>query len=81
VKKRSISLYGHATSVALEPEFWAELDRAADEETTSVSGLIRRLDDKRLMQSPEQGLASYIRVWILKRAVEQTSPHPKDHSE
>jgi len=81
VKKRSISLYGHATSVALEPEFWAELDRAAEEETTSVSGLIRRLDDKRLTQCPEQGLASYIRVWILKRAVERALPNHSDGSE
>lgn len=68
MKKRSISLYGHATSVALEPEFWAEVNRAAQEEKISVSGLIRRLDDRRLSQSPEQSLASYIRVWVLKRA-------------
>ena len=67
MKKRSISIHGHPTSVALEPEFWRELDRAAREDEQSVSGLIRQLDDQRLMDMPDQGLASYIRVWILKR--------------
>lgn len=71
MKKRSISIHGHPTSVALEPEFWAELDKAADEKAQSVSGLIRQLDDQRLLTAPDQGLASYIRVWILKRVTSE----------
>lgn len=67
MKKRSLSIHGHATSVALEPEFWEEVDSAASENGQSVSALIRQLDDKRLTQAPKQGLASYIRVWILER--------------
>lgn len=67
MKKRSISIHGHATSVALEPEFWEALDRAAKAESLSMSGLIRQLDDKRLLVAPDQGLASYIRVWTLAR--------------
>lgn len=67
MKKRSISIHGHPTSVALEPEFWDEVDRAALKEELSVSALIRQLDDQRLMQNPDQGLASYIRVWLLTR--------------
>ncbi|WP_298917270.1 ribbon-helix-helix domain-containing protein [uncultured Algimonas sp.] len=65
MKKRSISIHGHATSVALEPEFWAEVDRCAAARSRSVSALIRELDDVRLIQAPDQGLASYIRVWVL----------------
>lgn len=71
MKKRSISIHGHPTSVALEPEFWAELDKAAGEEQQSVSGLIRQLDDQRLLYRPDQGLASYIRVWILTRVTSE----------
>lgn len=67
MKKRSISIHGHPTSVALEPEFWTEVDRAASETDRSVSSLIRTLDDERLKTRPDQGLASYIRVWVLKR--------------
>ena len=29
LKKRSVNLAGHATSLALEPEFWAALERIA----------------------------------------------------
>ena len=67
MKKRSVSIHGHATSVALEPEFWDEVDSAAKADDLSVSGLIRQLDDKRLIEAPHQGLASYIRVWALSR--------------
>lgn len=75
MKKRSVSIHGHATSVALEPEFWDELDRVATAENLSMSGLIRQLDDRRLVQAPEQGLASYIRVWTLSRV---RSDHPRE---
>jgi predicted DNA-binding ribbon-helix-helix protein len=65
MKKRSISIHGHATSVALEAEFWAVVDRVARQQEQSVSALIRQLDDRRLQNTPEQGLASFIRVWVL----------------
>ena len=67
MKKRSVSIHGHATSVALEPEFWEEVDLAAAQSGLSVSGMIRELDDIRLVTASEQGLASYIRVWALAR--------------
>ena len=67
MKKRSISIHGHPTSVALEPEFWEEVDGAATERGCSVSRLLRDLDDERLQKRPDQGLASYIRVWVLIR--------------
>lgn len=44
LKKRSVSLAGHATSVALEPEFWAVLDEMAASEDLSFAGLIARID-------------------------------------
>ncbi|MEL6686837.1 MAG: ribbon-helix-helix domain-containing protein [Pseudomonadota bacterium] len=73
MKKRSISIHGHPTSVALEPEFWVEIDKAAQQDDLSVSSLIRQLDDTRLIETPEQGLASYIRVWVLKRVTSDPS--------
>ena len=47
LRKRSISLSGHATSVALEPEFWAVLDRIAAEAGLSQAGLMKRVDERR----------------------------------
>lgn len=47
LKKRSVSLSGHATSVALEPEFWAVLDRVATERGLSQAGLLKWIDETR----------------------------------
>lgn len=64
LKKRSVNLAGHATSLALEPEFWAVLDRAAAEEALSLSGLIAAIDEGR----GERALASACRVFALERS-------------
>jgi predicted DNA-binding ribbon-helix-helix protein len=47
LRKRSLQLAGHATSVALEPEFWAVLDDMARAEGLSLAGLILRIDEAR----------------------------------
>jgi len=44
LKKRSVSLAGHATSVALEPEFWAVLDQIAEARGLSQAGLLKAVD-------------------------------------
>lgn len=45
--KRSLSLSGHQTSVALEPEFWAVLDAMALARGDTVASLLRGLDETR----------------------------------
>ncbi|HVL41588.1 MAG TPA: ribbon-helix-helix domain-containing protein [Brevundimonas sp.] len=47
LKKRSVSLSGHATSVALEPAFWAVLDQVAAAAGLSQAGLMKRIDERR----------------------------------
>lgn len=47
LKKRSIVLAGHATSVALEPEFWSVLDRIAAERGLSHAALMVWIDQTR----------------------------------
>ena len=47
LRKRSINLSGHATSVALEPEFWAVLDGMAAGRGLSLAGLIGEIDQAR----------------------------------
>ena len=44
LRKRSIALAGHATSVALEPEFWAVLETMAATRGVTLAGLILDLD-------------------------------------
>jgi predicted DNA-binding ribbon-helix-helix protein len=47
LKKRSVTLSGHATSVALEIEFWAVLDVIAAAIGLSQAGLMKRIDERR----------------------------------
>jgi predicted DNA-binding ribbon-helix-helix protein len=47
LSKRSVVLAGHATSVALEPEFWAVLDRIAEMRTLSKAQLLADIDANR----------------------------------
>ncbi|MBP7650437.1 MAG: ribbon-helix-helix domain-containing protein [Phenylobacterium sp.] len=64
LRKRSILLAGHATSMALEPEFWAVLEEMAQDQALSLAGLIARLDETR----GERPLASACRVAALNFA-------------
>ena len=70
--KRSILLAGHATSLALEPEFWAVLEEMARAEGASLAGLIARLDQGR----GDRPLASASRVAALAFATGRRSGAP-----
>ena len=65
MKKRSISLYGHQTNVALEAEFWAVIDAAVSQSGQSFASFIRARDDERMEAGPTRNLASHLRVWCL----------------
>jgi predicted DNA-binding ribbon-helix-helix protein len=60
--KRSLSLDGHATSVALEAEFWSVLESLAQANNQSLAGLVGGIDARR----GTTPLASALRVWALK---------------
>ncbi|MCW8307533.1 ribbon-helix-helix domain-containing protein [Acidiphilium sp. PA] len=62
LEKRSLSLSGHRTSIALEPAFWAALEAIAAARSTTLPGLIASIDDARI---PGDGLASALRVFAL----------------
>ena len=64
--KISVSLYGHQTSVSLEQEFFDILQQIAKQQNTSVAGIIKSIDEKRL---PKSNLSSEIRIWILKQVL------------
>ena len=61
LKKRSFSLSGHRTSVALEKEFWAVLDREAEDTGQSLAALVARID----LTRGERLLASALRLHAL----------------
>lgn len=62
LEKRSFSLSGHRTSVALEPEFWVALEAIAMRRGQLLLGLVTGLDAGR---TQGQKLASALRVFAL----------------
>ncbi|WP_310619108.1 ribbon-helix-helix domain-containing protein [Flexibacterium corallicola] len=60
--KRSITLHGHRTSIALEPEFWEGLQLLATSKSLNLTRTVAIIDDQR---DPEASLSSCIRVAIL----------------
>ena len=60
--KRSFTLSGHRTSVALEPEFWAVLERLAANRNSTLAAFIAAID---AVRTPSQPLASSLRVAAL----------------
>ena len=62
--KRSMSLHGHRTSLALEPEFWDVVDDFISAEKRPLANLIAEIDDTR---DPDDPLSSAVRVWALKQ--------------
>ncbi|VAW18122.1 hypothetical protein MNBD_ALPHA12-2337 [hydrothermal vent metagenome] len=61
MQKRSITLAGHKTSLALEEAFWQALDQIAAQSGCTVPALISRIDAGRKTKN----LSSAIRVFVL----------------
>ena len=62
MKKLSVSLSGHQTSVSLEDEFLSALREIAQKRKISVAALVAEIDDTRKLGD---NLSSAIRVWVL----------------
>ncbi len=61
LKKRSFTLSGHRTSVALEAEFWAVLEAEAMRAGQSLAAFVARVDGRR----GQRPLASALRLVAL----------------
>lgn len=63
LSKRSVTLAGHRTSVALEPEFWAALESLAANQGIALAALVATVDAARPAGQP---LASALRLAALR---------------
>ncbi|MEM9682420.1 MAG: ribbon-helix-helix domain-containing protein [Pseudomonadota bacterium] len=61
MKKRSVVLAGHRTSVSLENAFWEALKGIAESRNSTVNQLVTEIDKQRY-----GNLSSAIRVYVLK---------------
>ena len=62
IKKRSVEIAGHRTSLSLEEAFWRALKRIAARDGVSINRLIERIDRER-----GGNLSSAVRVYVLER--------------
>ncbi|MBL4612471.1 MAG: ribbon-helix-helix domain-containing protein [Emcibacter sp.] len=64
LKKHSIVIAGHQTSITLEGIFWQQLKILARQQDISLSTIVAEIDAER-----QVNLSSAIRVYILKNAL------------
>lgn len=61
MRKHSINIHGHQTSITLEDEFWQALKAEAKHTGKSLNKLVAHIDDTR----GDHNLSSAIRLYIL----------------
>ncbi|HVY52728.1 MAG TPA: ribbon-helix-helix domain-containing protein [Devosia sp.] len=64
MQKRSLTIAGHHTSIALEPEFWAALESLAARRGLRLTALIEQIDRTRQTSN----LSSALRLAALRDA-------------
>lgn len=64
IKKRSITIAGHRTSITLEDVFWDALKEIATSKAISRQNLIEKIDKERTTS-----LSSSLRVYALKESL------------
>ena len=66
LKKHSLLIAGHATSITLENIFWREFKQAAKERGMSLGELVTEIDKER-----QGNLSSAIRIFVLQNALKK----------
>ncbi len=72
LKKRSVVIAGHRTSLSLEDAFWRVLKVLAAERQISINALIEEIDENR-----SGNLSSAVRTFVLEQALKRP-PEPSD---
>jgi len=70
LRKHSIVISGHQTSITLENIFWDQLKAIAQSRGISLSILVTQIDVHRISDDANVNLSSAIRVFVLKSRLE-----------
>ena len=66
LRRRSVTIAGHRTSVSLEDPFWDELKRIATDRAVSIAQVVAEVDKDR-----KGNLSSALRVHVLQELQKQ----------
>jgi len=66
IRKRSVRVAGHRTSLSLEAAFWDQLKAIAAARGLSLNKLVEEIDNARAVQAKRANLSSAIRIYILR---------------
>lgn len=69
MKKRSVSISGHRTSISLEEEFWTLLNEIARDQNRPLAQLIAEIDRNRMKAADPANLSSALRVYVLRHVM------------
>lgn len=78
MKKHSINIKGHSTSLSLEDSFWHVLKLICEHDKVTLRSLIEEIDENN-----EGNLSSAVRVYVLNRILKKddllNSLRPDEH--
>jgi predicted DNA-binding ribbon-helix-helix protein len=66
LRKRSVLIAGHRTSLSLESAFWDQLKAIAGHRRISLNKLIEEIDRTRSTEEKPANLSSAIRLFVLQ---------------
>ncbi len=73
LKKRSVVIAGHRTSLSLEEAFWRVLKLLAAERQLSINALVEEIDESR-----SGNLSSAVRTYVLEQALKRPPDGPQE---
>ncbi|WP_055045162.1 ribbon-helix-helix domain-containing protein [Devosia sp. A16] len=68
MEKRSLTIAGHRTSIAIESEFWAGLEAMAQAGGKSIAALIAEIDQQREVPNLSSAVRLAVLAWYRDRS-------------
>ena len=70
MRKRSVTIDGHRTSISLEDAFWSELSALSEARGVSLNALVAEIDRDRAQE--QTNLSSALRLHVLRELKQRT---------
>lgn len=75
IRKHSLTIRGHRTSISIEDAFWTVLEEIAESRQLPMAALIAEIDEAR---PADANLSSALRVHVLEQVIGRSETHRAD---